>query len=87
MSPAPAFAVLCIIAAFSALTACGGAASAPATPECYLAQEGQVVGAFGADCDPPEGADVEPTPTFTPIPAAGGAMDGRALIIWCADTH
>lgn len=89
MSPAPAFAALCIIVALSALTACGGAPAAPATPECYLAQEGQVVGAFGTDCDPPEGVDVEPTPTFTPIPAGGGATDGRALIITygCATCH
>lgn len=88
MSPTPIL-VLCVIAVFSVLTACGGAVAAPATPECYLAQEGQVVGAFGADCDPPEGVDVEPTPTFTPIPAGGGATDGRALIITygCATCH
>ena len=77
------------IALLAVMAACGGVAAAPATPDCYLAQEGRVVGAFGADCDPPEGADVEPTPTFTPIPAAGGATDGRALIITygCATCH
>ena len=78
-----------IIALLSVMAACGGAAAAPATPECYLAQEGRVVGAFGADCEPPEGVDVEPTPTFTPIPTGGGATDGRALIITygCATCH
>lgn len=78
-----------VIALLSVMAACGGAAAAPATPECYLAQEGQVVGAFGADCEPPEGVDVEPTPTFTPIPTGGGATDGRALIITygCATCH
>ena len=77
-----------VIALLSVMAACGGAAAAPATPECYLAQEGRVVGAFGADCEPPEGVDVEPTPTFTPIPT-GGATDGRALIITygCATCH
>ncbi len=89
MSPTTAFAALCIIAVFSLASACGGAAAAPATPECYLAQEGQVVGAFGADCLPPEGVEVEPTPTFTPIPTGGGATDGRGLIITygCATCH
>ncbi len=78
-----------VIALLSVMAACGGAAAAPATPECYLAQEGRVVGAFGADCEPPEGVDVEPTPTFTPIPTGGGATDGRALIITygCATCH
>lgn len=78
-----------VIALLSVMSACGGAAAAPATPECYLAQEGRVVGGFGADCEPPEGADVEPTPTFTPIPVGGGATDGRALIITygCATCH
>ena len=78
-----------VIAILSVMAACGGAAAAPATPECYLAQEGRVVGAFGADCEPPEGVDVEPTPTFTPIPTGGGATDGRALIITygCATCH
>ena len=77
------------IALLSVMAACGGAAAAPATPECYLAQEGRVVGAFGADCEPPEGVDVEPTPTFTPIPTSGGSTDGRALIITygCATCH
>lgn len=78
-----------VIALLLVMAACGGAAAAPATPECYLAQEGRVVGAFGADCEPPEGVDVEPTPTFTPIPTGGGATDGRALIITygCATCH
>ena len=78
-----------VIALLSVMAACGGAAPTPATPECYLAQEGRVVGAFGADCEPPEGVDVEPTPTFTPIPTGGGATDGRALIITygCATCH
>lgn len=78
-----------VIALLSVMAACGGAAAAPTTPECYLAQEGRVVGAFGADCEPPEGVDVEPIPTFTPIPTGGGATDGRALIITygCATCH
>lgn len=78
-----------VIALLSVMAACGAAAAPPATPECYLAQEGRVVGAFGADCEPPEGVDVEPTPTFTPIPTGGGATDGRALIITygCATCH
>jgi len=68
------------------ITACGGS-SVVATPECYLAQEGQIVGATGSDCEPPD--DVEVLPTPTPTPAQTGGSDGRVLFITlgCATCH
>ncbi len=68
------------------ITACGGT-SVVATPECYLAQEGQIVGAAGVDCEPPAGATVQPTPT--PTPATNGGGSGRVLFITyaCATCH
>jgi len=71
----------------SAVTACGGT-SLVATPECYLAQEGQVVGAAGIDCEPPDDVEVLPTPTPTPA-SGGGGNDGRVLFITyaCATCH
>ena len=74
------------LAVFAIVSACGG--SPVVTPECYLAQEGQVVGAAGTDCEPPPGATVQPTPT--PTPALGGdGDDGKILFITyaCATCH
>ena len=76
------------LAVFAVITACGGA-SPVSTPECYLAQEGQIVGAAGVDCEPPAGATVQPTPTPTPAQGGGGANDGRVLFrtYACATCH
>ena len=74
--------------AISALVAACGGTSLVSTPECYLAQEGQVVGAAGIDCEPPPGATAQPTPT--PTPAQGGnGDDGKILFITyaCATCH
>ena len=69
------------------VVACGGA-SPVSTPECYLAQEGQIVGAAGADCEPPDDVEVLPTPTPTPA-ASGNGNDGKVLFITyaCATCH
>lgn len=75
------------LAVFAVVAACGGA-SPVSTPECYLAQEGQIVGAAGVDCEPP--ADVEVLPTPTPTPAEGGGdSGGKVLFITyaCATCH
>ena len=58
-------------------------------PECYLAQEGRIVGAVGADCEPPDDVEVLPTPTPTPTQANGGADSGKVLFITyaCATCH
>ena len=76
------------LAVLAVTTACGGTSVVP-TPECYLAQEGRIVGAVGADCEPPAGATVQPTPTPTPVQPDGGADSGRALFITyaCATCH
>lgn len=76
------------LALVAAVTGCGGA-SPVSTPECYLAMEGQVVGAAGADCEPPDDVEVLPTPTPTPAQADGGADGGRVLFITyaCATCH
>ena len=76
------------LAVFAAVTACGGT-SVVATPDCYLAQEGQIVGATGADCEPPDDVEVLPTPTPTPASGGGGANDARVLFITyaCATCH
>ncbi len=70
------------------VVACGGA-SPVSTPDCYLAQEGQIVGAAGADCEPPDDVEVLPTPTPTPAQAGGGDAGGRVLFITyaCATCH
>ena len=75
------------LAIFAVVAACGGG-SPVSTPECYLAQEGQVVGAVGADCEPPAGATVQLTPTPTPAPTNGG-NSGKVLFITyaCATCH
>ena len=84
------FSTLLLVSLFSifALAACGGAEEI-SDPEWFLAKDGQVVGASGADCNPPEGVEVLPTPTFTPAPAAGGATDAKGLLIanGCAGCH
>ena len=82
----PILLTITALALSAVVVACGGA-SPVATPECYLAQEGQIVGAAGADCEPPE--DVEVLPTPTPTPAEGGSNDGRALFVTlgCATCH
>ena len=76
------------LALSAVLAACGGT-SPVSTPECYLAQDGQIVGAAGADCEPPAGATVQPTPTPTPAQSGGGANDARVLFITyaCATCH
>ena len=76
------------LAVFAVVTACGGA-SPVSTPECYLAENGQIVGAAGADCEPPAGATVQPTPTPTPDQGGGGSNNGRVLFITyaCATCH
>ena len=86
--------ILPILFTFTALgllavvAACGGT-GVVATPECYLAREGQVVGAAGADCEPPDDVEVLPTPTPTPAQSGGGANDARVLFITyaCATCH
>ena len=86
--------ILPILFTFTALgllaviAACGGTGIV-ATPECYLAQEGQIVGAAGADCEPPDDVEVLPTPTPTPAQSGGGANDARVLFITyaCATCH
>ena len=73
-----------------ALLAAACSASGPTpTPECFLAQAGQIVGANGTACAPPPGVTVQPTPTFTPAPTNGGATSGPALLIFhgCAVCH
>lgn len=84
------FATLLMVSLFSLFTlvACGGSDDIT-EPECFLAKDGQVVGASGDDCNPPEGVEVLPTPTFTPAPVAGGAMDAKGLLIakGCAGCH
>ena len=84
----PVLLTITALAVFAVVTACGGA-SPVSTPECYLAQEGQVVGAAGADCEPPPGATVQPTPTPTPAGDTGVSNDGRVLFITyaCATCH
>ena len=80
------FAVI-LISIFT-LVSCGGADEIN-DPECFLAKDGQMVGASGTDCNPPEGVEVLPTPTFTPSPASGGATDAKGLVIanGCAGCH
>ena len=75
--------------AVSAVAAACGGASPVSTPECYLAQEGQIVGAAGADCEPPDDVEVLPTPTPTPVQDGGGSGDARVLFITyaCATCH
>ena len=86
--PRPIFPILFTITALAVVTACGGA-SPVSTPECYLAQEGRIVGAAGADCEPPDDAEVLPTPTPTPAGDGNGSNDGRVLFITyaCATCH
>ena len=71
-----------------ALVSCGSADEVN-EPECFLANDGQMGGASGADCNPPEGVEVLPTPTFTPAPVSGGATDAKGLLIanGCAGCH
>lgn len=86
--------ILPILFTFTALgllavvSACGGT-GVVATPECYLAQEGQIVGAAGADCEPPDDVEVLPTPTPTPAGPTNGQDNGRILFITyaCATCH
>ena len=87
MQPHRSLLIIPVLALSVLALSCGG--SAPPTPECFLAQDGQVVGAVGADCEPPPGETVLPTPTFTPVPANGGSDNGRALFITyaCATCH
>ena len=84
----PILLTITALAVFAAVTACGGT-SVVATPECYLAQEGQIVGAAGTDCDPPDDVEVLPTPTPTPASSGGGGNDARVLFITyaCATCH
>ena len=84
----PILLTITALAVFSVVVACGGS-NPVSTPECYLAQEGQIVGAAGADCEPPAGATVQPTPTPTPVQTGGGSNDGRVLFITyaCATCH
>ena len=76
------------LAVFAVVTACGGG-SPVSTPECYLAQDGRIVGAAGADCEPPDDVEVLPTPTPTAAQSGGGANDARVLFITyaCATCH
>lgn len=87
----PAAFVALAVLALAALgaTACGGGGETVAAAECFLPQDGRIVGASGNDCAPPAGATVEPTPTFTPVPAGGGIAGGAGLIIanGCATCH
>lgn len=77
-----------LVAALAA--ACGGSEPSGA-PECFVTQDGRVVGATGPDCEAPAGATVEPTPTFTPVPSNGGdtLSPAVALLITngCAGCH
>lgn len=70
------------------LAACAGG-GASAAPECYLAQDGVIVGGIGIECEPPPGVDVLPTPTYTPAPQGGGAAGPVGIMIasGCATCH
>ena len=83
-----AFPVALLASAGLLLAACGGG-DASAAPECYLAQDGVVVGGSGIACEPPPGVDVLPTPTFTPAPQGGGAAGPVGIMIasGCATCH
>ncbi len=85
-----AFAILAITAMLFALltAACGG--EPVAASECFIAQDGRIVAASGDDCEPPVGATVEPTPTFTPVPTGGGGPtgpEGLLILNGCGTCH
>lgn len=79
--------ILPILFTFTALgllavvAACGGTGVVATPDECYLAQEGQIVGAAGADCEPPDDVEVLPTPTPTPGQSDGDPNDPRLLYV------
>ncbi len=86
--PAPLLAIAILALTALSLAACANGAPVSAA-ECFIASDGRIVPASGPDCDPPPGADVEPTPTFTPIPVGGGPTGGAGLFIanGCATCH
>ena len=81
-------AMLTVLAVLAVVVACGGSSPVPIA-ECYLAQEGQVVGAVGADCEPPAGETVPSAPAPTLGPTVPPPDDGRVLFIVyaCATCH
>ncbi len=86
-----ALAILTVTAMlFAFLTAACGGGEPVAASECFIAKDGRIEAASGADCEPPPGATVEPTPTFTPAPTnGGGATGGAGLLILngCGTCH
>ena len=87
--PAPTLSLALIAMAALLVAACSGGGAPASAAECYVADGGRIVGAAGADCEPPAGVEVEPTPTFTPVPAGGGVTGGAGLFILngCATCH